>query len=145
MTGTDGREIYLIDLLSGDTVSSLRIDGSAVSTIDRKRDRLMYITRSGRELSYNSSTVGRAGFGMVTKTIVKNVSPPESVLSVNGRIFTAHNTGEIFVKNTYSDSAELFSESSLLSIDDFAVSEEAMAVTSPGKLLTISTDFFVNE
>ena len=142
MTGNIDNEIYLVDLVSGSITDSVEASGLSAFALDRVSEQLVYISKNGRDISYNTASVGRNGFGSVSSSIARSISAPVDLVSVNGRIFTAHSGSEIYLKTPFSEKPVLFCSDRLLKIDDFAVNSDALAVSSPGKIITIPSEFF---
>lgn len=145
MTAYNGKELLLIDLIRGNKIDSLIVDNLFVSTIDEKNDNLVFISQEGRDLSYNTVSLSNSGFGSIIETTKRNTDLPENMVSINGKVLSAYRSGEIYLKNRYADDIELFSSNNLLNVNDYAISSNTMAITAPGKLLSISSDFFIKE
>lgn len=145
MTAYDGEKLLLIDLIRGTKIDSIDVDNVLISSIDEKNDNLVYITENGRDIIYNTISLSGSGFGQPIETTKKNMELPESLISIDGKVLTAYKNGEIYSKGRYADDVEPFSSNNLLAISDFAIGNSTMAITAPGKLLSISSDFFTRE
>ncbi len=144
MTGYSGKELLLIDLLKGNIIDSISAAALSGTVVDQKNDKLVWITKTAREIIFNSASITGSGFTNTDETVIRNFAAPAVLLSSGGRIFTGYDSGAIYKKNSWSDSIDLFSENKLLEIHDFAINDTALAITAPGKLLSISSDFFRN-
>ncbi|HAK46350.1 MAG TPA: hypothetical protein DCO79_10600 [Spirochaeta sp.] len=144
MTGYSSRELLLIDLLKGSKIKAIPAEDLAASFIDQSTDKLVWVTRSPRDITVHSASISGSGFGFPNDTKFRNFNAPTAMLSADGIVFTAYETGAIYTKSEYSDDIILFAENNLLEINDFAINETALAITAPGKLLSISSDFFTN-
>lgn len=144
MTGFSGRELLLIDLLKGSKIESISTENLSASYVDQSNDNLVWVTKESRDITVHTSKISGSGFGIPESTKFRNFSPPTALLSTNDKIFTAFDSGAIYYKTTNSNKIELFGENNLLEINDFAINETALAITAPGKLLSISSDFFTD-
>ena len=144
MTGFNGRELVLIDLTRGSRLGSIKVDNIAVSSIDQSSDKLVWITRENRDITIHTSVITGSGFGTEESTKFRNFTPPSALISAGNKIFTAFDSGAIYTKSVTDDDIGLFGENNLLEISDFAINETSLAITAPGKLLSISSDFFTD-
>ena len=145
MTAYNGSELLLIDLIRGSRIDSIAISGPVMSAIDRKNDSLVWVTGNGRDTSYHSAAVTGSGFNETTPVEIKNTDLPSGLLSVDGNFITSGLQGGIFIKKRYSDQLSVFADDNLLHVNDFAIGKNSIAITAPGKLLSISSDFFIKE
>lgn len=145
MTGFTGKEILLIDLLNGTKIGSLPAENLVHSVIDQVNDKLVYAVKTTRDLSLNTVSITGSGFTFPDETTIRNFASPTVILSSGGRITTAYKSGSIYTKESYSENLKLFAENKLLTINDFAINETAFAATAPGKLISISSDFFTED
>ena len=144
MTGYNGREIILIDLLSGSRLDSIPAESLAASAIAQDSDKLIWVTKGNRNISIHEAEISGSGFGIAEDTRYRNFTSPSALLAADNRVFTAYDTGAIYSKTINSEEINLFCENNLLEINDFAVNETALAITAPGKLLSISSNFFTD-
>jgi len=146
MTAYNGRELLLIDLIRGTKIDSLSSPNLVISTIDDKNDNLVFITENGRDMSYNTLPLSGAAFGSLIETINRNTEDlPSFLISLNGKVLTGYNSGEIYSKDRYAEDIKVFSTNNLLDVNDFAISSNSIAITAPGKLVSISSDFFTKD
>ena len=145
MTGYSGKELILIDLLKGNKIDAIETGKIEGTVLDQKNDKIVWITENSREIIIHTASVSATGFSNEDETAVRNFTAPTALLSVGGRIYTGFNSGAIYTKESYSDDIKIFSENRLLAIDDFAINETSLAITASGKMLSISSDFFIND
>ncbi len=145
MTAYNGSELLLIDLIKGTKIDSVSAPNLSASIIDKKNDNLVFITGNGRDILYNTVPFNGSGFGDIIKTEKRSTALPYIMVSIDGKVITAYPSGEIYYKNRYSKDMELFSSNNLLEVNDFAISSKSIAITAPGKLLSISSDYFTKE
>ena len=144
MTGFSGRELVLIDLTKGTKIDSVSAANLSNSYIDQSGDRLIWIEKEARYITLHSTTISSRGLGVPEEIRVLNLQQPTSLISSGGRVFTAFADGSIYSRVAYSNTLTPFAENNLLEINDFAINETALAITSPGKLLSISSGFFTD-
>ncbi len=143
MTGYNGREMLLIDLLKGNKLGSVPAEALADSSIDQSSDKLFFATKSTRGIKINSVSISGTGFTGLESSEIRNFQPPVDIIASNNRLYTAYESGAVYVQDSQSGgNPEIFSKNNLLEINDFAINETALAITAPGKLLSISSDFF---
>ncbi len=145
MTGSNGKEILLIDLLSGKSIASLPVKDLVNSAIDPKHDKLVWIESISRDIKISTASITGEGFSNIDESIIRNFKKPSAILFNSGRIFTAYSDGSIYKKDSFSDNMEVFSENEILDIQDFAINKTALAITSPGKILSISSAFLTKK
>ena len=142
MTGYDGKELLLIDLLKGNDIDSIPVENLQQAVIDFNRDKLVWTSTTAREMSVNTVTITGTGFTNIDRSLTRSFSEPSALLSYSDKIFTGYRNGTVSVKDSWSDDIETFSENVLLDIQDFAVNNNSLSITAEGKILSISSELF---
>ncbi|MDC7225634.1 MAG: hypothetical protein PQJ61_02590 [Spirochaetales bacterium] len=144
MTGYTGRELLLVDLLDGSKIDSISTETLSGSFIDQSSDKLIWVTKESRDIMIHTASISSSGISIPEETRVRRFNSPTVVLAAAGTVYTAYNSGAIYSKSEFSEENRLFAENNLLEINDFAINETSLAITAPGKLLSISSDFFTD-
>ena len=145
MTGYSQRELLLIDLTNGSKIGTIDSDNLSSVVIDPQNDKTVWVEKNPRDIRIKTAAISGTGFSNIDETVIRSTAVPTALFSTGGRIFTAYQNGDIFEKESWSDDTEIFAANNLLNIQDFAINETSLATTAPGKLLSISSDFFTND
>ncbi len=143
MTAYDGRNLVLVDLITGRKISSVSADKYICSSIDSKSDKLVYFRDSETDIIMNVSDFSGQRIDQPESYTLRNRTNPASVISVKGTVYTSYENGNICRNPINSADVSEFAANKLLKISGFSVSGETMAISAPGRLLRISSDFFI--
>ena len=145
MTGYNGSEILLIDLLKGNYIDSIEVRNLSYAVIDLSRDKLIWTVSNGRDLTVSSTSISNTGFSNIDQSVTRILKQPGPILSYSDKIFISFENGSIFSIYSWADSMTVFSENNLLAIQDFAINDSSLSITVPGALLSVPSDLFLNK
>jgi len=134
--------LYLIDLVTGEQVSSMQEEG-VIATFYRYASRSIYVLKRKN----NASELIRyrvSGFFLIPEDKLPIDAKASSFIYANSIYVTVQNSGSLFSLNRRTGSLTPFTTAELAGIEDLAFSGDTAVITSRGKLFLIKTSFFIS-
>ncbi len=142
MVGTDGSQLAVVSLLSGQTVASVPLPGVTYTAVDpATNDIIAYSSNSeGRpELSmwsFSPNALYRVGGALLTPD-----QPATDLIFADGRVYVSLSNGEIYTEKPFEDN-RTFGADTILPIDDLGLSGSTMLLSTADEFLLFGSDFF---
>ena len=142
MIGTDGTQLAVVNLLTGQTVASAPLAGVAYTAVDPStNDIVAYANKpdGSPELSmwsFSANALYRMGGALL--------APDQSstdLIFADGSVYASLSSGQIYAEKPFEDS-RTFGADSLLSVDDFGLSGSKLLVSTREEFLLFGSDFF---
>lgn len=140
MVGAYNGSFVMVDLVGGQTVSSTSIPNVLNTTIDPSSNEVaVYSTGdNGPELSLYSLSGGLLKMG---SALDAPQGPLTDFVFADGMLISSDQQGTLISQRPYF-SANTFGRNNLLRIDDFAVNDNDLLLTSTGHLISFGSNFF---
>ena len=140
MFAASGANLVMIDLIGGQTVSSISSPGIQATAVDPSSNSVAVSTSTGQGegLSFFSYS------GMLFNQGGAFSAPPSGVLEIafsNGTLYAGLSSGEIYAAQPYLG-GETFGGNNLLAVGDFAVSNGRLVLTTPNNLVVFKSSLF---
>ncbi|RKX77320.1 MAG: hypothetical protein DRP87_09525 [Spirochaetes bacterium] len=139
MAGTDGKELFLVDLVDGSVKASYPLPGIRAISINPENDKIAcyYLTDEGPAVA----VMTLYGNFLYKKEIAfREESSLLDILYHSNIIYTSHENGSIITYNEYLQGKEIFSTSWLAGITDVSFTDNNMVLSMPERIVTISSE-----
>jgi len=142
MVGTDGTQLAVVSLLTGQTVASAPLPGIEYTAVDPATNDIVAYSNNpegGPELSmwtFSGNALYRIGGALLTPD-----QPATDLVFADGSVYASLSTGKIYTEKPFEDS-RTFGEDTILPIDGFGLSRSTMLLSTTDEFLLFGSDFF---
>ncbi len=149
MTASDSNNLYLIDLQTGNTLSTVKISEIIDSTIknDSKELLVLYKADNNYMLGIWSIETSR-GRGILNEErsfkIPYDILPSAGFTLVNRKIFLSGTNGDIITLSLDSGRASIFSDNIMASISDLHILGNEMLLATDSTIISLKSQLFNN-
>ena len=140
MIGAHNDNLVMVDLVGGQTVSSVPLPGIQNTSLDPANDEIAVYSdgSNGPQLSLYSLSGGLVPMSSAFET---PSSPVTDILYVDDELVASDQSGTFVTQRPYFGS-NTFGKNNILPINDIAVNKNELLLTSPSHILTLSSSFF---
>lgn len=140
MIGAYNNNLVMVNLIGGQTVASIPLSGIQNTSLDPSSDELAVYSQDSTGPQLSLYLLG-GGFQQLGSAFNLPSSPVTDLSFADGVLSASLQNGSLVTQRPYF-SPESFGANNLLQIDDVAVNDQEMLLTSPHHLLDLETGFF---
>lgn len=140
MFAASGDSLVMVDLVGGQTVSSIGSPGIQATAVDPASNSVVVSTKGA-----NGGGLGLYSYsGLLFSQGGAFDAPPAGILDIavaNGTVYAGLDSGEIYTAQPYLG-GDTFGANNLLAVNDFAVSNDRVVLATPKNLIVFKSSLF---